>query len=297
MPYQIEGMGWIPDPPSQADYCIESPQVNELMASFPGLAGMEGMGASSPKNADLSNWSTFMSDQLNQGQCTGEGGTGYVEFLLKKKHGLDIKLSPRYLYKVTRYMMGPLYEQNDTGAFIRTMLGALANYGVCPEQYWPTIRKDESTGEWNNNPHPLSLPMAYNYRIKEHVRLDTQNTMPGEVLNRIRATISVDENPVVFGFTCFQSLMEQNTAISGDIPFRYREGAPIGGHCVLIVGYNDEYNIGSSTGAFKIKNSWGPNWGQNGFGYLPYDYLLTGNAADFWTILDTNFLARKPYSV
>jgi C1A family cysteine protease len=297
MPYQIEGMGWIPDPPSQQDYCVESPQVNHLMSSFPGLAGMEGMGTGAPKSKDLSEYCNFITDQLNIGQCTGEGGTGYVEFLLKKKHGIDIKLSPRFLYKVTRYMMGELYEYNDTGAFIRTMLGALANYGVCPEDKWPTIKKDDIKNQWNDNPHPLAVPMAYNYRIKEHVRLDSPGVLGTELLNRIRATIAVDENPVVFGFTCFPSLMEQRTKDTGEVPFRYREGAPIGGHCVLIVGYDDDYSIGNSTGAFKFKNSWSRNWGQKGFGWIPYDYPLTGNAADFWSVLDTNFLPRAPYSM
>lgn len=297
MGYQVEGFGWIPDPPSQQDFCVESPQVNHLMSSFPGLAGMEGQGTSAPRKADISQWCIYRSDQLNQGQCTGEGGTGYLEYILKKKYDIDVKLSARFLYKMTRYLMGPLYEFNDTGAFIRTMLGALAAYGVCPEDKWPTIQKDEVERRWNDIPHPLSLPLAQNYRIKEHLRLDTPNTMPLEVLNRIRATIAVDEDPVVFGFTCFPSLQEPATAKSGDIPFRYREGPPIGGHCVLIVGYDDDYVIGNSKGAFLIKNSWSAKWGKGGLGRLPYDYLTSGNAADFWKIVDTNFLARTPYEM
>jgi C1A family cysteine protease len=32
-------------------------------------------------------------------------------------------------------------------------------------------------------------------------------------------------------------------------------------------------------------NSWGPNWAEGGYGYLPYDYLIAkGLARDFWTI-------------
>lgn len=302
MPYIIgndngHSFGWLPDPPSQQDYCVESQQVAHLMGQFPGLAGMEGQGTSAPRSADLTRYCSSTNNQLNMGQCTGEGGVGYMEFLLKKKYDLDIKLSPRFLYKVTRYLMGTQYEYNDTGAFIRTMLGAAAGYGVCPIEYWPTIPKDNARNEWNDNPHVLALPVASNYKIKEHLRLDTPNTLPTEILNRIRGTVSVDENPIVFGFTCFPSIYEPRTKDRGEIPFRYREGAPIGGHCVLIVGYDDDYSIENSKGAFKIKNSWGPEWGQKGYAWLPYDFLLTGNAADFWTILDLNYLARKPYGL
>lgn len=298
MPYQIEGLGWLPDPPSQQDYCIESQQVQHLLGNFQGLAGMEGMGTSAPRSAELSRYLSSNNDQLNMGMCTGEGGVSYMEFLLKKKYGMDnVKLSPRFLYKMTRYLMGPLYEFNDTGAFIRTMLAAASTYGVPPWNYWPTIRKDDARNEWNDNPHPLSLPLAQQYKIKEHLRLDTVNSLPNEVLNRIRATIAVDENPVVFGFTCFASLNERRTQETGEIPFRYKEGPSIGGHCVLCYGYDDEMQIGNSRGAIRIKNSWGTNWGIKGNGWLPYDYILTGNAADFWTILDLNKMDRKAYGL
>ena len=42
------------------------------------------------------------------------------------------------------------------------------------------------------------------------------------------------------------------------------QGGNLGGHCVTAVGYSD------ATQRFKIVNSWGPGWGQKGFGYLPY---------------------------
>ena len=42
-------------------------------------------------------------------------------------------------------------------------------------------------------------------------------------------------------------------------------------HAILIVGYNDEI------GAFKFVNSWGANWGNQGYGWLTYDYFLPEN--------------------
>ena len=55
----------------------------------------------------------------------------------------------------------------------------------------------------------------------------------------------------------------------------------VGGHALCIVGYDD--NIAG--GVFKIANSWGKEWGDSGYFYMPYDFILNGDcASDFWTI-------------
>ena len=54
---------------------------------------------------------------------------------------------------------------------------------------------------------------------------------------------------------------------------------PIGGHAVLAVGYDDEDHV------FICRNSWGASWGDAGYFYMPYAYLLDSNlSSDFWTI-------------
>ena len=64
----------------------------------------------------------------------------------------------------------------------------------------------------------------------------------------------------------------------------------MGGHAVCAVGYDDSKvivnpsNQKSSKGALLIRNSWGSSWGDNGYGWLPYDYVLTGLASD-WCLL------------
>jgi len=53
----------------------------------------------------------------------------------------------------------------------------------------------------------------------------------------------------------------------------------IGGHAVLLVGFKD------STKKFIVRNSWGPDWGDNGYFTLPYKYVIDPKlACDFWTI-------------
>ncbi len=51
------------------------------------------------------------------------------------------------------------------------------------------------------------------------------------------------------------------------------------GHAVTCVGYNDYKQT------FIVRNSWGKEWGDKGYFYMPYAYLLDGHLSmDFWCI-------------
>ncbi len=53
----------------------------------------------------------------------------------------------------------------------------------------------------------------------------------------------------------------------------------LGGHAVLAVGYEE----GSQW--FIVRNSWGAQWGMDGYFTMPYPYLLQSTlASDLWTI-------------
>lgn len=58
----------------------------------------------------------------------------------------------------------------------------------------------------------------------------------------------------------------------------------VGGHAILLVGYNDdaENSDGTPKGKFTFMNSWGTGWGNNGFGTLPYEYLC-GTSTSYTT--------------
>ena len=85
--------------------------------------------------------------------------------------------------------------------------------------------------------------------------------------------------PFVFGFTVYDSFDSEEVAKTGVVPMPSSGEQPLGGHAVLAVGYDDEQR------RFIVRNSWGTEWGMQGYFTMPYVYLLDdGLADDFWTI-------------
>ncbi len=70
----------------------------------------------------------------------------------------------------------------------------------------------------------------------------------------------------------------------------------LGGHAIVAVGYDNNKKIKNATsgketkGAFLIRNSWGTGWGDSGYGWLPYEYVLHGMAVDWWSLLKAEWV-------
>jgi C1A family cysteine protease len=85
--------------------------------------------------------------------------------------------------------------------------------------------------------------------------------------------------PFVFGFTVYESFESPAVAKTGVVNLPAPKEKSLGGHAVLAVGYND------ATKRFIVRNSWGTDWGLQGYFTMPYDYLDNRNLSDdFWTI-------------
>src|SRR5262249_40934617 len=91
--------------------------------------------------------------------------------------------------------------------------------------------------------------------------------------------------PFVFGVAVYNSFISQQAYQTGDFPLPGPGEAGPGvdgrpeGHAMLVVGYD------ATSRRFILRNSWGTNFGRNGYGTIPYDYLTDSNLADdFWTI-------------
>lgn len=117
---------------------------------------------------------------------------------------------------------------------------------------------------------PPQLDETSIYKINEYYRIDP-------TLDAIRSFL--DEGYcIIGGFNYFNNFFAEETKHSGIVGMPDSE--IIGGHVVLFVGYDNEKKL------FKFKNCLGGDWGDGGYGYIPYDYLSMGYMGDLWTIAD-----------
>jgi len=271
------GMGWIPDYPDFRDYTEKTEKVRLTLGTPKGLKA-KGL----PASVDLRQWCSPVEDQGNLGSCTANAGTGVIEYYERKAFGRHMDASRLFLYKVTRNLMK---QKGDTGAYLRTTMGAMVLFGVPPEDYW-SYSDDEK--KFDLEPPAFCYAFAQNYQTITYFRHDPPGTKAEEVLNKVKTNLSKG-HPAMFGFSVYNSI-EQAEA-TGRIPFPSPKEDIEGGHAIVAVGYDDKMKIKNpsgkieTTGALLIRNSWGKDWGEKGYGWLPYDYVLKGLAEDFWSIL------------
>lgn len=277
------GLGWVPDYPDLRDCTVEDESVSTVLkdTSVPKLLKEDG-----PAKVDLRQWCSPVEDQGQLGSCTAHAGVGMIEYFQRKAFGKHIDASRLFLYKATRQLLG---WEGDTGATLRATAGAMRLFGVPPEKYWPYL---EPTFE--NDPPGFCFSFAENYQAIKYFRLDPPGIGADELLNAIKSNLG-SGLPSMFGFTVYNSISSAG-ANGGKIPFPGRGEKAVGGHAVMAVGCDDEISLpgGSlgrdSQGGILIRNSWGSGWGEDGYGWLSYDYIREGLTRDWWVLVEQEWV-------
>jgi C1A family cysteine protease len=149
---------------------------------------------------------------------------------------------------------------------IRDGIKSVNQQGVCPENLWPYIVK-----KFKTKPSKSCYTLALKDKALKYGTIN-------QTLTDMKSCLA-SKYPIVFGFTVYQSFESDQVAKTGIVPMPGRNDSPLGGHAVLIVGYDDVKRL------FKVRNSWGASWGDKGYFYMSYDYLTTPHlASDFWQI-------------
>ena len=288
---ELIGTGWLPPLPDLRDY-------TESMGDIPKMAEKLGISQKSkvslPTSVDLREHFSPVENQLNIGSCTAHAAIGVVEYVQKRAYGNHIEGSRLFVYKVTRNLMG---VTGDTGGWLRNTMGALALCGVAPEKYWPY-----ETEKFDNEPTSFVYAVADNYEAVNYFCHDPlgQNIPRDMVLKRVKTFLAAGV-PSMFGFFGFDSF--ERSDCKGCIPFPCPGERAKWGHAIVAVGYDDKKEIKNKAcnkktkGALLIRNSWGTGWGDDGYGFIPYDYILKGLAVDFWSLLSMNWVNTKQFGI
>lgn len=227
-----------------------------------------------PQSFDLRPNCPPIYDQGNQGSCTSNAGCACRSMLANNP---NLYLSRAFLYYQERTLEGT--TSKDAGASIRDICKATAKYGICPDIDMPYTDKDYTTP-----PTPKSLNDALTYKISAYKSVTNAEAVKTALVSR--------KQPILIGMTVFSSMESQSVAKSGILPMPKSTEQKMGGHAVLIVGYQDAspktgfrklFSCLStkSKGSFIVRNSWGANWGQAGYFMMPYEYF-NKYCYDFW---------------
>lgn len=211
-----------------------------------------------PFAADLRSECPPVFDQEELGSCSANAGCSNLAMVLKNP---ELILSRLYMYYQERAKEGTITE--DSGAQMRDIC-KVAVKGICEEQFFPYVIADFAKA-----PSAAANTNAVHKASSYH---------SARTLAEIKQAIGVNGQAVLMGMDIFESFEDEPIAKTGKMVMPKPNEQNLGGHAVLVVGYDDMRKV------LIVRNSWGDKWGDKGYFYMPYDYVLSGYAFDFWVL-------------
>ncbi|CAM1373220.1 C1 family peptidase [Tenacibaculum xiamenense] len=224
-----------------------------------------------PNFSDLSADMPPVRSQGIQGSCTAWATTYYLKSYHEKiQHGYD--------YTTYEHVMSPAFIYNqlvggncDAGSVIPRALELLKTQGVNTWSDFPY-----SDQECTNLPDATLLEKAAKNKIEDYflTSVPEDNTDPNYTVINIMKALLVDKKPVIAGLDWKNLIFQEE---DGETIARSFSTEPVidCGHAVLIVGYDDDIK------AFKFINSWGTEWGNEGYGWIDYAFYLPSDDTKF----------------
>lgn len=220
-------------------------------------------GLTLPSLVDLRNQDSPIEDQGQLGSCTSFAAGAAFRFDMRKQGLSDFVPSHLFEYYNSRSRN---QKSVDSGATIRGAIKAINTYGLCPESEWPY-----DISKFASKPPTQSYKDALQDRAIKYQAIAQNITVMKNCL--------AQGLPFVIGISVYQSFESQIVANTGMVPLPKNSERLLGGHALMVCGYRD------SNLTFIVRNSWGSGFGDGGYIYLPYAYLLdSGLSSDFWCI-------------
>jgi C1A family cysteine protease len=230
------------------------------------------------KHVDLRDKCPTVFDQGKLGSCTANAICACYSFIFMRENGLtpdkEELFSRLFLYWNERSLEGTV--DKDSGASLRDGIKSIHKNGIPQEKYWPYV-----VDQYNIRPSDEAYIMATNHVAVQYHRLQDH-------LHQLKQCL-MEGHPFVFGFTVYESFESKEVAKTGMMPMPKDGEQLLGGHAVMAVGFDDNRKC------FIIRNSWGSDWGDGGYFYMPYDFIfgrptnqdLPKYVSDLWVVEKT----------
>lgn len=216
-----------------------------------------------PKQVDLRDKCPDVYDQGNIGSCTAQALAAAFEI----KDGIHNTFIPSrlFIYYNERLLENSVHE--DSGALLSDGIKTLETYGVCNEKDWPY-----DVEKFNIKPHQKCYTDALYHRAYTVHNISCD-------INCMKTSLA-SGHPFVVGISIYESFESEIVSKTGIVPLPDIDNEKcLGGHAVLVVGYIDKKQL------WIVRNSWGSDWGDKGYFYLPYLYLMDAKlSSELWNI-------------
>jgi hypothetical protein len=245
------------DPPDDRDFLFSTHPANEEPLSF-------------PEEIDMRPQMSPVVNQLSLGSCTANAiASGMREYMILRSGQPLSVLSRLFLYWQERKLMNTIDQ--DSGAFLRDGFKSLQQIGVPEETLYPY-----DISRFADTPTEEAVKAAKRFSITSYYRITNGS------ISEIKTSLT-NGFPVVVGIRIYDSFETQAVGDTGIVPMPdLNTENCLGGHAVLFVGYKkingEPYWI--------VRNSWGVEWGDKGYFYLPFEYTWYPYMLDIWTGTD-----------
>ena len=270
---QLPVLSWQPDLAAHRDYLLGHEHVAHVLSR---LKMRTRKSQQPPTNVDWREYCGAVDDQQGIASSTAHACISLIQYFERRASGRLVKLSRLFADHAAMRIGASV---GNAPASLRTMLKAIVQCGVPPEKYWPY---DSSRLEME--PDSFTYSFQRDFRSLTYLRL-AQHQIEGEqILVQLKNFLAAGF-PFVFGFPVCTALTSD-----AEIAFPSAVDGILGGQAVMAIGYDDQLRIRSDKGALLVRNSWGTSWGDGGYGWLPYSYVIRGLSTDYWTLLKPSWL-------
>ena len=203
---------------------------------------------------------TEVKDQKDISSCVAHVSAEIVEYFNHIQNTDNTKMSVGFIY-------GTRYNDESEGMYLRDALKTLKNLGDCSYDRFPyneevpsIINKVKESGLLQDEYFPNRISSYFSINKKD--------------INAIKKCL-LNNGPVMVSVKWFEDISVKDKKIVSN------KKCDFGYHCILIYGWNKD--------GWKILNSWGKKWGNNGTAILPYDFGLE----EVWGVIDNITLAKN----